>query len=40
MADVPLLTVIDATEVGIGHVPKRAGEILFPILNPIFVLIT
>ena len=40
MADVPLLPVVDATEVRIGHVPQSARQVLFPVLNPILVLVS
>ena len=40
VADVPLLPVVDATEVRIGHVPQSARQVLFPVLNPILVLVS
>ena len=39
MADVPLLSVVDATEVRVGDVPEGARQILLPVLNTVLVLI-
>ena len=40
VADVSLLTVVDATKVGVRDVPERTGEVFFPVLDAVFVLVT
>ena len=40
MAYVSFLAVADATEVGISNVPKRAGQVLFPVLNAVLILVS
>ena len=40
MTDVPLLSVADASEVGVCHVPERARKVLLPVLNAITVFVT
>ena len=39
MADVSLLTVVDSTKVGVRNVPQGAGEVFFPVLDAVLVLI-
>ena len=39
MADVSLLTVVDATKVGVRDVPERAREVFFPVLDAVVVLV-
>ena len=40
MANVSLITIVDTAKVGICNVPFRTGEILFPVLDTIVVLVT
>ncbi len=37
MTDVAFIAVVDAAKVGIRNIPKRTGEVFFPILNPITI---
>ena len=37
VADVPLVSVVHATEIRVGHVPQRASEVFLPILNAVVV---
>ena len=39
VADVSLLTVVDATKVGVRDVPERAREVFFPVLDAVVVLV-
>ena len=40
MADVPLLTVANASKVGVRYVPQRTGQVFFPILNAVAVFVS
>ena len=40
MGDVALVTVVDAARIGVCDVPRGAGEVLFPILDAVVVLVT
>ena len=40
MGDVALVTVVDAAVVGVCDVPRGAGEVLFPVLDAVVVLVT
>ncbi len=40
MADVAFITIVDASKVSVSDVPFCTGEVFFPVLNTIIVLIT
>ena len=40
VTDVALLPVGDSTEIGVRHVPQGAGQVLFPILNPVLIFVS
>ena len=40
MADVAFITIVDTSKVGVSDVPFCTGEVFFPVLNTIVVLIT
>ena len=40
VADVALLSVVDAAEVRVGDVPEGAGQVLLPVLNAVLIFIS